>query len=181
MDSYATWILIAAIIWIAYQAEKSISAKQSSQQESIDLIKTELSDIRAAVAALASEVEDMTLTPAEKDQKYFKSLPDLVSDSFVSLQLGAEISLQFLTYTDEGTPLLYSVEYIHRELSYRTPNQKDAVAYGKARLYSEDEFREVRIFFSRPHRTATRRGLVLDGWVKQGAELTNGVLRPQLH
>ena len=181
MDSYATWILIAAIIWIAYQAEKSISAKQSSQQESIDLIKTELSDIRAAVAALASEVEDMTLTPAEKDQKYLKSLPDLVSDSFVSLQLGAEISLQFLTYTDEGTPLLYSVEYIHRELSYRTPNQKDAVAYGKARLYSEDEFREVRIFFSRPHRTATRRGLVLDGWVKQGAELTNGVLRPQLH
>lgn len=177
MDSYATWILIAAIIWIAYQAEKSISAKQSSQQESIDLIKTELSDIRAAVAALASEVEDMTLTPAEKDQKYFKSLPDLVSDSFVSLQLGAELSLQFLTYTD----VLYSVEYIHRELSYRTPNQKDAVAYGKARLYSEDEFREVRIFFSRPHRTATRRGLVLDGWVKQGAELTNGVLRPQLH
>lgn len=76
------------------------------------------------------------------------------------------ISLVLYTCTDDGLGITFPVQYIHRELTYRSPNQKDAVAFGVGRLFDSDEFQEVRILFSRPNSTATLRGLVLEGHVK---------------
>src|SRR6266480_7268344 len=91
-----------------------------------------------------------TLTPIQREKDHFDQLPPLTSESFVSLQNGDSLSLLLLTYTDQGVPLIFPVQYVHRELVYRSPNQKDAVAFGNARLDESQEFKEVRILFSRP-------------------------------
>lgn len=102
------------------------------------------------------------------DSDYFHQLPPLISDMVAELGAGEGLSLLLLEYVPSGGGGIFPVEYIHRELIYRTPGQKDAVALGTARLTDGGEYRDVRILFSRPHKTATLRGLTLEGQVKAG-------------
>lgn len=97
---------------------------------------------------------------------YFRSLPAWTSDAVSKRNSGDTISLVLHTYTDDGLGITFPVQYIHRELIYRSPQQKDAVAFGVGRLFDSAEFQEVRVLFSRPNSTATLRGLVLEGEVK---------------
>ena len=100
------------------------------------------------------------------DSEYFHELPPLTSDLFAELGAGQELSLLLLEHVPSGGGVIFPVQYIHKELVYRTPGQKDAVALGTARLTSGGEFRDVRVLFSRPRHTATLRGLTLEGQVK---------------
>ena len=61
---------------------------------------------------------------------------------------------------------MFSVRYVHRELTYRTKGKKDAVAFGTAQI-EEMPPAEVRILFSRLHRTAAMRGATLEGNVRK--------------
>jgi hypothetical protein len=106
---------------------------------------------------------------ASPDSEHFYHLPPLSSDYFVELSAGSYLPLLLLEYLPTGAGVIFAVEYIHRELTYRTPGQKDAVAFGKGRLADgTDQYQDVRILFSRPNKTATLRGLVLEGLVKAG-------------
>lgn len=106
---------------------------------------------------------------ATADSDYFHNLWPLTSDEVAEMKPGQTLSLVLLEYVPTGGGVLFPVHYIHRELIYRTPGQKDAVAFGTARLEDgDDEYREVRILFSRPHKTAAMRGLTLEGQVKVG-------------
>ena len=115
---------------------------------------------------------------ATPDSDYFHDLPALTSDLVAALPAGHELSLLLLEYVppsrwDEDTfkktvGIIFPVHYIHRELIYRTPGEKDAVAFGTAKLLDSGDFRDVRILFSRPNKTATLRGLTLEGPVKAG-------------
>lgn len=98
----------------------------------------------------------------------FHRLPEMQAEEFT--RWGSEKSLWLLTKTyteDGGTPLLYKIEYKHRELLYRTPDSKHPVAFGQAREEHSERFQEVRIIFSPSRGTASMRGLGwLDGEIK---------------
>ena len=97
----------------------------------------------------------------------FRELPVLTSDEVEALKPGAILRLQLHEYLPGGGSAVFSVRYIHRELIHRTAGRKDAVAFGTAQI--EDwESQEVRILFSRPHRTAAMRGGTLEGNVRKG-------------
>ncbi len=104
---------------------------------------------------------------AATDSAYFHNLPPLTSIEVAEIKSGSSLSLVLLEYMPTGGGVIFNVEYIHRELIYRTAGQKDAVALGKARIVNSSEpFNDVRILFSKPHKTATMRGLSLEGLVK---------------
>ena len=116
---------------------------------------------------------------ASPDSEYFYHLHPLTADDFVELSAGSSLPLLLLEYVPTGAGVIFAVEYIHRELTYRTPGQKDAVAFGKARLTDgTDQYQDVRIIFSRPNKTATLRGLVLEGQVKAGRLGPNKSFKP---
>ncbi|GAB2493125.1 hypothetical protein GCM10027084_02240 [Pseudoxanthomonas sangjuensis] len=102
---------------------------------------------------------------ATHDSDYFHQLPPLTSETVAALSAGSELSLLLLDLSTEKG-ILFPVQYTHRELTYRTPGNKDAVAFGSARLNGEGEYRNVRILFSQPRETAALRGLELEGHVK---------------
>ena len=102
------------------------------------------------------------------DSEYFRDLPAFTSEVVAALKPDDELPLLMLEHIDIGKAVIFPVQYKHRELIYRSPGQKDAVALGLAKLQSSDHFEEVRILFSRPHETATLRGLALEGQVKLG-------------
>lgn len=98
----------------------------------------------------------------------------MVSEDFLDLPPGQELPLLLIEYTPSGVGVIFPLQYIHRELAYRTPpRKKDAVAFGAAKLIGCGDHQEVRILFSRPHRTATLRGLTLEGQVKIGRQEFN--------
>jgi hypothetical protein len=114
---------------------------------------------------------------ATQDSEYFHQLSPLTSDYVAELSAGQELSLLLLEYVPSGGGVIFPVQYVHRELIYRSPGQKDAVALGTARLLNDGEYRDARILFSRPHKTATLRGLVLEGQVKVGRPGPNNSVR----
>lgn len=168
MDNLALWVLFGVAGLIILQCAKSLSTAHKRHEAALDRVSMELQEIRTMLAAIGSDLERVAYTPAEQEKKHFDRTSALTSESFAALHAGDELSLLLLAHTDQGAPLIYPVNYTHRELTYRSPNQKDAVAYGNARLDQSDEFREVRILFSRPNATATLRGLALEGHVKEG-------------
>lgn len=96
----------------------------------------------------------------------FRELPPVLAGDFAGLSPGRSVNLLLQEHLPAGGCALFPVEYSHREVEYRSPGQKDAVAHGKARLIDGGEFRDARILFSQYHRTATLRGLELEGHVK---------------
>jgi hypothetical protein len=151
MENLLLWILFVVAAVAVYQHATNLNAKVKIQQNSIDVLRTELGELREKVSDLTDDFERHALTPTQLEAKYFERLAALTSDTLAPLQSGEMLGLVLKTYTDQGLPLFYPVEYIHRELVYRTPGQKDAVALGQARLDASDDFRDVRILFSRPH------------------------------
>ncbi len=115
---------------------------------------------------------------ATPDSKHFNLLPPLTPDFVAELSAGHELSLLLLEHVPSGGGVIFPVQYIHKELLYRTPEGKDAVALGTATLIDGGEFRDVRILFSRPHQTATLRGLTLEGQVKVGRPGPNNSFKP---
>ena len=167
MDNLVLWIALVTAVVVLYQYVAGLGSRIKEDQQSLESMRTELRDLQEKVAALTDDLERVTLTHEELEAKHFDRLPALVSDTFASLQPGEKLHLVLKTYM-EG---FYPVEYVHQELTYRTPGQKDAVAYGKARFGEPGDLQEVRILFSRPNRTATLRGGTLDGHVKEGRML----------
>ena len=100
------------------------------------------------------------------DSNHFHDLPAFTADFAANLDAGHELSLLLLEFVPSGAGVTFPVQYIHRELVYRTAGQKDAVALGVAKLADDADYLDVRILFSRPNATATLRGLVLEGQVK---------------
>lgn len=98
---------------------------------------------------------------------HFRDSPPLLVEDFADMRPGTSVSLLLLELMPSGGGALFPVEFIRGELEYRTPGNKDAVLHGKARLSdSNDDFREARILFSQYHKTATLKGLALEGGVK---------------
>src|SRR5690606_13496475 len=79
---------------------------------------------------------------ATPDSEYFYELPPLTSEVVAELGAGQELALLLLEHVPSGGGVIFSVQYIHKELIYRTPGQKDAVALGIARLTDDREFRD---------------------------------------
>jgi len=174
MDSLVVWIVLVTAAVILYQRIAGLSLRIKEDQQAIDSMRTELRDLGEKVAALTDEMERLTLTDEQLEEKHFDKLPALTSDLFVSLKPGDKASLVLKDYTHG----IYSIDYVHQELVYRTPGQKDAVAHGKARFDKIGGLHEVRILFSRPNLTATLRGGPIDGHVKEGRMLPNSSLKP---
>lgn len=103
--------------------------------------------------------------PAVETTK-FEDLPPLLVAEFQRMVPGEARSLLLLEHFEAGGSATFPVRYVHRELAFRTPGQKDAVAFGTAMLEGEDQPREARILFSQYRQTATIRGLALEGPVK---------------
>ena len=95
----------------------------------------------------------------------FHELAPLTPEYVAEIGTGQALALLLLEQAPSGDGVIFPVQYIHKELIYRTPGQKDAVALGIAR-FAERDFQDVRILFSRPHKTATLRGLAIEGKVK---------------
>jgi hypothetical protein len=100
----------------------------------------------------------------------FDAMPGLEAVAFRDLAEGTVIRLLTVEYvrSDEvpAPAIIFDVEYVHTRFEYRTPGEKDAVAYGKARVHDSARFQDVRIFFSKPSGTASIRGLAVGGQVK---------------
>jgi hypothetical protein len=179
MENFALWAFLIVAAMLTYRRFAELRAENRTTQESVASLRAELSALHEKTLELSDLVDRVTLTPTELEAKHFDRLPALTSDQFAPLTPGETIHLLLKTYTDQGTPIFYEVDYTHRELTYRTPGNKDAAAYGQARLDASDGFRDVRILFSRPHRTAALRGLALDGNVKEGRLLPNNSFKPK--
>ncbi len=179
MDNLVLWVLFTAAAIVVYRHITALRADITKYHGSLDLIRNELHIAQEKIAELTEKIERTTLTPTELEAKYFDRLPALTSDMFISVPSGKTLSLILKVYTEpQGFPLFYPVEYTHRELAYRSPGQKDAVAYGKARFDTDtsSEARDVRILFSGFHSTAALRGLSLVGNVKAGKMLPNNTV-----
>lgn len=84
-----------------------------------------------------------------------------------------------LHHTPTGDGLLFPAEFVRGELEYRTPGQKDAVLHGVARMADEDgDLRPARILFSQYHKTASLKGLALEGSVKFARPCPCSLLTP---
>lgn len=173
MDNLVVWIVLVAAVAILYQRIAGLSLRIKEDQQSINSIRTELRKFREKVAEFTGDMERITLTDNQLEEKHFDRLPALTSDSFVSLKPGDKVSLVLKDYL-RG---FYPVDYVHQDLIYRTPGQKDAVAHGKARFENTGDLQEVRILFSRPNLTATLRGGPINGHVKEGRMLPNSSLK----
>lgn len=148
---------------IEVNAHNELVAEWAETMETWERARSEL---QGALRGASGRV--MTDNQAQQEIEHFDGLPPLTSDAVAKLHAGDKLLLLLKTYTDEGTPLFYHVEYVHRELTYRSPNQKDAVAFGTARQDPSEDFKEARILFSRPNATATLRGLIFfEGRVKE--------------
>jgi hypothetical protein len=106
------------------------------------------------------------ITPRSNDTESFRDLPPLLVRDVSRLPAGSELTLALLEYVPTGHGMIFLVKYTHRELTFRTPGGKDAVAFGEAALEQDSAPRNVRIFFSQVHETATMKGLTLEGAVK---------------
>jgi hypothetical protein len=106
------------------------------------------------------------LTTQSKDSETFRELPPLLVSDVSRLPAGSELNLALLELVPTGPGVIFLVKYTHRELTFRTPGGKDAVAFGVAALEHDVASREVRILFSQVHDTATMKGLTLEGSVK---------------
>ncbi len=178
MENPALWVAFIVAAALAYRRFMGLGAEACALRDSVALLRAELDALRESQGELAEDIERVTLTPTELEVKHFDRLPALTSDQFALLSSGERLHLVLKTYTDQGFPIFYAVEYTHQELTYRTPGKKDAAAQGEGRLDTSDELRDVRILFSRPHATAALRGLALDGHVKEGRLLPNISFKP---
>lgn len=100
------------------------------------------------------------------DSEYFHDLPALLAEDFRLMAPGKEVPLLLLEYFEAGGSAVFPIRYVHRELIFRTPGDKDAVALGTATMEGDGQPREARILFSQYQQTATLRGLALEGPVK---------------
>jgi hypothetical protein len=114
------------------------------------------------------------------DSERFRDLPPLEAEAVSRLETGTKVALVMLHYLPEGAGVLFNVQYIHREMTYRSSGKRDAVALGTGKFEDSDEFRDVRILFSNPNSTATLRGLVLEGQVKPLGRCAERSLRTAL-
>lgn len=173
MDSLVVWIIFVTAAVVLYQHVAGLSQRIKEDQKSIDSMRAEIRELGEQVAALTNDMERITLTDEQLEERHFDRLPALTSDVFVSLRPGDKMRLVLKDHMRGLT----AIEYVHQELTYRTPGQKDAVAYGKARFGSREDLEEVRILFSRPNLTATLRSGPIDGHVKEGRMLPNSSLK----
>jgi len=165
MGDISQWILVGTV-WLAiYLGAKWIDTAHKKHESDLNRVREEINDLREILTAVAYDVERFACTPEEQGRRRFDRLPALLPESLASCNSGQELSLLLRTVIPER---IIPVRYRHRELTYRSPDQKDAVAYGEAKLAEAAEFSEVRILFSRPNRTATLRGLAEEGNVKEG-------------
>ena len=111
------------------------------------------------------------------DSEWFDDLPPLLARDIARLPVGSNLDLALLNlkYVETGRDhkdmptvfgVMFRVKYTHKELIYRTPGKKDAVAFGIASMEGDDRPSEVRILFSQANNTATMKGLPLEGKVK---------------
>ena len=105
---------------------------------------------------------------ATRDSELFRDLPPFTVSQAERLVAGQALNLLLLEYVPTGGGVIFSVSYVHKELTFRSPGKKDAVAFGTASLSDHDSRTEVRILFSQARETATLRGLSLEGQVKLG-------------
>lgn len=103
---------------------------------------------------------------ATRDSDYFHDLPPFTVARAERLTEGEVVPLLLLEHVPTGGGVIFQVSYVHTEVSFRSPGRKDAVAFGRARLFDQDDLTQVRILFSQPRETATLRGLTLEGEVK---------------
>jgi len=101
-----------------------------------------------------------------QDSDLFHTLPPLLAGDVARLPAGSVLNLALLEFVPSGSGVIFRVKYTHRELLFRTPGGKDAVALGVAVLESDHQTHDVRILFSQVHVTATMKGLTLEGQVK---------------
>lgn len=176
MGDIGHWILIG-IVWLAiYLGAKRLDKMQDEHESEVSRLRDEINNLRDILAEVALGVERVAYTRDEQARRQFDRLPPLLPKSFESCESGQEFSLLLHPVMSDR---IVPVKYRHRELTYRSPNQKDAVAYGEAKLHDvldelsgkSAEYSEVRILFSRPNETdatATLRGLADEGVVKEG-------------
>ena len=104
------------------------------------------------------------------EEVYFDKLPALQAADFANQWVDPNFSLLLKTRTDGGDPLIFPIEYKHRELIWMTPDSNHPVARGLARSDGSEEFKEVRIIISPSRGTATLKGLDwLEGQVKKAS------------
>lgn len=165
MGDIGQWVLIGTV-WLAiYLGAKWLDKAHKKHEADLNRLSEEIKNLREILAGIASDVERVAYTSEEQERRRFDRLPALLPESLTSCNPGQELSLLLHTVIPDR---IIPVRYRHRELTYRSPDQKDAVAYGEAKLGESAEYSEVRILFSRPNRTATLRGLAEEGHVKEG-------------
>lgn len=122
--------------------------------------------LNVKVALLEERVDLLSVSPAEQDGVRFERLPDLTAETLAKLDSDTKLNLLLMTFTDTGTPLVYEVAYVHREVTYRTSGERDPIAYGRGRFEDEEKFEDVRILFADKESTGSMRGLSMEGEVK---------------
>jgi len=165
MGDIGQWVLIGIVLLAIYLGAKRLDELQDKHESELSRLRDEINNLRDMLAEVASGVERVAYTPDEQARRRFDSLPPLLPESLASCDSGQEFSLLLHTVIPDR---IMPVKYRHRELTFRSPDQKDAVAYGEAKLGESAEYSEARILFSRPNKTATLRGLADEGHVKEG-------------
>src|SRR5262245_32576523 len=105
-----------------------------------------------------------------RDSERFDWLPPLLVPEVAKLASGSTLNLALLHFVETGADkpvgAIYQVTYTHRELIFRSPGHKDAVAFGEAKMEGDADSKEVTILFSRLLQSASLVGLTLQGKVK---------------
>jgi len=100
----------------------------------------------------------------------YRRLPDCLPAQVEGLAEGAILRLAILhhieTHDGFGRAVVFSADYRHERLEYRSPGDRDAWAYGTVRLEDTDDFEPARIAFSQYHGMATLLGSAISGKVK---------------
>lgn len=137
--------LLAYIATSARLRHDEVMRRLASLEESLNTLLEQISNVGADVAS--------TLPLFERQKRTFDALPSPRVDQMKELASGDSLGLNVFDYAG-----LRRIEFVFERLEFRSPEERDAVAHGRARTAGASEYHAARIFFNQYSNTAKLTG-----------------------
>lgn len=122
-------------------------------------------DIAALRQVLDAVADRVLLSREQRRVKWFDELPAFALEDFKTLSAGSECELIMACGSSEDDEVI-GLHYSHERLEFRSDGEKDAVAYGVARLWETTVNRPVKIYLNQYALVSKIVGFDQDGFVK---------------
>ena len=137
--------ILCGLVAYAIAAGKQQTSEVLKRMDALDRGIEGLAD---RVSTIGSDVES-TLPLLERQKRHFDAMPHLRIEQAKELEQGDALGLNVFDYSG-----LRRIEFVFERLEFRSQGEKDAVAYGKARISGTGPYSAAKIFFNQHDNTA---------------------------